>query len=85
MSGATGQLLSVRSRIKEKLVQRNRGCKIRNGNLQTNDSTKPSDTPSRPVTRYRLLKMFAVVSCIGFDAGTFIGELPLAAHPGNFD
>jgi hypothetical protein len=85
MSGATGQLLSVQSRIKEKLVQRNQERKVRNGNLRTNDSTKPSDTPSRPVTRYRLLKMFAVASCIRFDAGTFIGELPIVVHPGNFD
>jgi hypothetical protein len=85
MSGATGQLLSVQSRIREELVQQSRGCKVQNGNLQTNDSTKPSDTLSRPVTRYRLLKMFAVASCIRFDAGTFIGELSLVAHPRDFD
>ena len=76
MSGATGQLLNVQSKIKEKFVQRNRELKARNGNLRTSDSTKPSDIPFRPVTRYRLLKMFAVASCIRFDAGTFIGELP---------
>jgi hypothetical protein len=85
MSGATGQLLNVQSRIKEKLVRRNRKRKVRNGNLQTSDSTKPSDTPSRPVTRYRLLKMFAVASWIIFGAKTFISELPLVAHPGSFD
>jgi hypothetical protein len=34
-----------------------------------NDSTKPSDRPSLPATRYRSFKMFAVNSCIGFDAG----------------
>jgi hypothetical protein len=84
MSGATGQLLSVQSRIKGKLVQRNRESKVRNGNLRTNDSTKPSDTPSRPVTRYRLLKMLAVASCIRFGAGTFTGEFPLVAYRGNF-
>jgi hypothetical protein len=70
MSGATSPLLGVQSRIKEKLVQRN---KVLNGNLQTNDSTKPSDTPSRPVTRYRLLKIFAVASRTGFNTGTFVG------------
>ncbi len=85
MSGTTGHLLRIQSRIREKLVQRNRGFKERNGSLQTNDSMKPSDTPFRPVTRYRLLKMFAVASCIRFDAGTFIGELPLVVHSGNFD
>jgi hypothetical protein len=73
MSGATGRSLSVELRIKEKLVQRNRECKVRNGNLQMNDSTKPSDKPSLPVTRYRLFKMFAVTSCIRFDGGIFIG------------
>jgi hypothetical protein len=46
-----------------------------------NDSTKRSDRPSLPVTRYRLLKIFAVTSCIRFDAGTSIGKLPLVAHP----
>ena len=72
MSGATGQSSSL-LRIEEKLVQRNRACKVRNGNLQMNDSTKPSDRPSLPATRYRSFKMFAVNSGIGFDAGTFIG------------
>src|SRR5882757_1422335 len=60
-AGVTSRLLSVR-RIKEKHAQRNRGCKIRSGNLQMNGSTKPSDTPSLPATRYRLLKMFAEAS-----------------------
>jgi hypothetical protein len=85
MSGATGQLLSIQSGIKEKLVQQNRECKVRSGNLRTNDSTKPSDILFRLVARYRLLKMFAVTSCTRFDAGTFIGKLPLGAHPGIFD
>jgi hypothetical protein len=68
MSGATGQLSSVRSRIKEKHVQRNRERKVRNGTLQMNDSTKPSDKPSLPVMRYRSFKMLAVakVRCENF-------------------
>jgi hypothetical protein len=53
--------------------------------LQTNDSMKPSDTPFQPVTRFRLLKMFAAANCIRFDAGTSIGELPLVSRPVNFD
>ena len=84
MPGATGLLLSAQSRIKEKPVQRKRGCKVRNGNLRTNDSTKPSDTPSRPVTRHRLLKIFAAADWIRFGVGTFIGELPLVIRPVNF-
>lgn len=66
MSGVTGQLPSVQSRIKEKHVRRNRGYKVRNGNVQMNDSTKPSDTPSRPVTRYLLFKLLAATDCLTF-------------------
>jgi hypothetical protein len=84
MSEAIGQRLGVQSGITAKLVQRNREFKVRNGNLQTNDSMKPSDTPFRPVTRFRLLKMFAAAS-IRFDPGTFISELPLVTPPVNFD
>jgi hypothetical protein len=73
MSGVTGQLLSIQSGIKEKLVQQNRECKVRNGNLRTNDSTKPSDRPSLPVTHSQLFKTFAVASCTRFNAGTLIG------------
>jgi hypothetical protein len=83
MSGKTGQQLNIRSMITGKLVQRE--LKVRNGNLQTNDSMKPSDTPFQPVTRFRLLKMFAAANCIRFDAGTSIGELPLVSRPVNFD
>ena len=73
MSGATAQLLGVSSRIREKLVQRNRARRVRNGNLQMNVSTKPSDKPSLPVMRYRLFKVVVVASCIRSDAGPFIG------------
>ena len=48
-----------------------------------NDSTKPSDRPSLPVTRYRLFKTFAVASCIRFDAGTFIGQSRVVVQFGN--
>lgn len=58
MLGATGRLPSVQPRI-EKHARRNREYKVRNGNVRTNDSTKPSDTRSRPVTRYRLFKLLA--------------------------
>jgi hypothetical protein len=43
------------------------------------------DDQSDEVTRYRLLKMLAVTSCIRCDAGTFIGKLTLGAHPGIFE
>ena len=77
MSEATGQLLSVELRINGKLVQRNRERKVQNGSSRMNDSTKPSDKPSLPVTRYRLFKTFAVASCIRFDAATFIRRIVL--------
>jgi hypothetical protein len=64
MSGATAQLLSVQSRIREQPVQRNRGCRLRNGNSQMNVSTKPSNKPSLPVMRYRSFKMVVVASYI---------------------
>jgi hypothetical protein len=73
MSGTTGRLPSAQSRIEERHVQRNRGCKLRNGNVQMNGSTKPSGTPFQPVTRYRSFKMFVAAGSIRFDAGTFIG------------
>lgn len=63
MSGATGQVSSAQSRIKSKHVQRNRECKVRTVTLEMNVSTKPSDKPSLPVTRYRSFKMFAAASC----------------------
>jgi hypothetical protein len=43
------------------------------GNLQINDSTKPSGIPSRPVTRYRSFKMSAAASCTNVDTETFTG------------
>ena len=79
MSGATSQLLSVESRVRKYLVQRNRECKVRNGNLQMNVSTKPSDTPSQPVTRYRLLKMFAVADCV--RSTQELSSLPMSQFP----
>jgi hypothetical protein len=41
-------------------------------------STKLSDKPSPPVTRYPLFKSLAVASCTGSDAATFmiVGLLP---------
>jgi len=70
MPDATGRLSSVRLRVKENDVQPNR--KLRNGILQMNCSTKPSDKPSLPATRYRSFKMFAAASCARFDKN-FIG------------
>jgi hypothetical protein len=48
--------------------------------LQMNCSTKPSDRPFLPATRYRSFKMFAAASCARFDARIFIGKLRVAAH-----
>jgi hypothetical protein len=80
MSEATGPLLKVKLRIKRKLAPRDRECKPQSGNLQMNDSTKPSDKPSLPVTHYRSFKNLAVTDCIRFEAGTCS-----VAHPGNVD
>jgi len=59
MTGATGQLLSVKSRLKRNLVQRDQERKVRNGNVQITNSTTLSGKPSLPATRYRLFKVFA--------------------------
>jgi hypothetical protein len=39
------------------------------GNLRTNDSMKPLGIRSRPVTRYRLFKLSAGASWVGFGTG----------------
>jgi hypothetical protein len=59
MTGATGQLLSVKSRLKRNLVQRDQERKVQNGNVQMTNSTTLSGKPSLPATRYRLFKVFA--------------------------
>jgi len=59
MTGATGQLRSVKSRLKRNLVQRDQERKVRNGNVQMTNSTTLSGRPSLLVTRYRLFKVFA--------------------------
>ncbi len=59
MTGAIGQLLSVKSRLKRDLVQRDQERKVQNGNVQMTNSTTLSGKPSRPATRYRLFKVFA--------------------------
>ena len=41
MTGAIGQLLSVKSRLKRNLVQRDQERKVRNGNVQMTNSTEP--------------------------------------------
>ena len=64
MSGATGRSPSVQSRIEETHVRRSQETKVRNGDVQMNDSTKPSGTHSRPVTRYRLFKPLAATDYI---------------------
>jgi hypothetical protein len=80
MSEATGPLLKVKLRIKKELAQRDRECNPQSGNLQMNGSTRPSDKPSLPVTRYRSFKNLAVTDCIRFEAGTCS-----VAQPGNVD
>jgi len=57
MTGATGQLLSVKSRLKRNLVQRDQERKVRNGSVQMTNSTTLSGKPSLPATRYRLFKV----------------------------
>ena len=59
MTGATSQLLSVKSRLKRNLVQRDQERKVQNGNVQMTNSTTLSGKPSLPATRYRLFKVFA--------------------------
>ena len=59
MTGATGQLRSVKSRLKRNLVQRDQERKVRNGNVQMTNSTTLLGKPSLPATRYRLFKVFA--------------------------
>ncbi len=54
-------------------------CRGRNGSLQMTGSTKPSDKPSPPVTRYPLFKSLAVASCTRSDAAIF-----MIAHPRKF-
>jgi hypothetical protein len=73
---------AIKGQIKDqkKLAQRDRECNLQSGNLQMNDSTKPSDKPSLPVTRYRSFKNLAVTDCIRFEAGTCS-----VAQPGNVD
>jgi hypothetical protein len=59
MTGAIGQLLSVKSRLKRNLVQRDQERKVQNGNVQMTNSTTLSGKPSLPATPYRLFKVFA--------------------------
>ena len=76
MPEATGRLPSVQSGIEGKHGQPNREYKLRNGNLRMNDSTKPSDTHFRPVTRYRLFKLLAATDCI--TSGHVATNVPIA-------
>jgi hypothetical protein len=80
MPGATGRLPSDRSRIEEKHGQRSREYKLRNGNVQMNDSTKPSDTPFRPVTRYRSFKMFVAASSMRLEVRVRLSSPADAGH-----
>ena len=59
MTGAIGQLLRVKSRLKRNLVQRDQERKVRNGSVQMTSSTTLSGKPSLPAMRYRLFKVFA--------------------------
>ena len=68
MTGAIGQLLSVKSRLKRNLVQRDQERKVQNGNVQMTNSTTLSGKPSLPATRYRSFKMFAAADRISFYA-----------------
>jgi len=70
MTGATGQLRSVKSRLKRNLVQRDQERKVRNGNVQMTNSTTLSGRPSLPVTRYRLFKSFAAAKGLRPDLFT---------------
>jgi len=59
MTGAIGQLLSVKSRLKKNIVQKDQERKVRNGSVQMTNSTTLSGKPSLPATCYRLFKVFA--------------------------
>ena len=79
MTGATGQLRSVKSRLKRNLVQRDQERKVRNGNVQMTNSTTLSGRPSLPVTRY------PKCSLLRLEAGTFRGliyaSVPVGFQP----
>jgi hypothetical protein len=77
MTGAIVQLLSVKSRLKRNLVQRDQERKVQNGNVQMTNSTTLSGRPSLPVTRYRLFKVFAAK---GSRPELFAGQLRVGAR-----
>jgi hypothetical protein len=56
-----------------------------NGNLQMSGSTKLSDTPSLPVTRYPLFKVFAVASHLSFLMHRKQRHLRLADRPADYN
>jgi hypothetical protein len=70
MTGAPSRSLSVQLRSRRNLVP-NRDCKERPGNLLMNNSTTRYDKPSRPATRFRSFKMFAVADCAKIYACNF--------------
>jgi hypothetical protein len=70
MAGTAGQFLSVESRFKRTLDQRDQERKMRNANVSMTNSTTLSGKPSLPVTRYRLFKSFAAAKGLRPDLFT---------------
>ena len=81
MTRATGQLLSVKSRLKRNLVQRDQERKVQNGNVQMTNSTTLSGKPSLPATRYRLLKVFAAKGSRPNCSRANCASVPLGFQP----